>query len=742
MTPEEEAERNVRNLATAADGGSTALDDLTAAARRADATFAGSSLLFARNLGDAVSSVSASLGKGVRFFETRFQTLRQLTDYGINFNYSMEAMETQVNNARLTLGEFAGLVREGNDRFVGLGISVSSGATNFLNATATMLNATDEFGNRLENRIARLGYTTDETVEAFLNYQNQLKFSDMGRRRDEATLRRGFLEYTEVLDDLAKLTGKERDKIQETMTDAARDPVMMARDLSLQESVRGTSARIAGQIEAQFGPAMASVVKDMLGPGYLQNENKYAAPFDFVRTLEQIYIAQNNDDLTLVNQLSQRLNAEIARLPTSAEFQALGVHDRSPVGQFLRRAVSDMNAAGAGYLNYQRATQDLIREGNLNPTAMDVERRVQAELTRQRNLTTPPGPGEPRSGTEAYNAFIDSQIENERRNQTLRQGALDLAYTKLSGVITGLATTMGTLNSRLVQDIANVRATVDGLINGLGFSTTELQTQVQTAARTAASLGDEGFALSGSLQSLFDRYNSATNETDRQGILREMGDVLTAIQALQSQTMQIDARNAQIAIDGSNSTINIPGAALPPATNGGAGSNGSIGTLGAVGRIFKNYGTETMTALHGLEAVLTPDQLSDIVLRTVDSTLMAANNNLGQSGIDPSIRQVMRSFTTSLSSIDGRLNTIRSNFNDNRSLTNTNELGADAIGEIVATALGRMPSDMRDAFETALSNTIRNPIEQLVAVNIQNAETSSKIRRGITNMSTDYLRGA
>jgi len=130
------------------------------------------------------------------------------------------------------------------------------------------------------------------------------------------------------------------------------------------------------------------------------------------------------------------------------------------------------------------------------------------------------------------------------------------------------------------------------------------------------------------------------------------------------------------------------------------------------------------------------------VLRTVDSTLAAANNNLGQSGVDPSTRQIMRSFTTGLTSIDGRLNTIRSNFNDNRSLTNTNELGAEAIGEIVALALGRMPMDMRDAFETALSNTIRNPIEQLVAVNIQNAETSSKIRKGITNMSTDYLRGA
>jgi hypothetical protein len=742
LTAEEEAERNVRNLATAADGGSTALDDLTAAAKRADATFAGSSLLFARNLGDAVSSVSTSLGKGVRFFETRFQTLRQLTDYGINFNYSMEAMETQVLNARLELSEFAALVKGGNDRFVGLGVSVSSGATNFLNATATMLNATDEFGNRLENRIARLGYTTDETVEAFLNYQNQLKFSDMGRRRDEATLRRGFLEYTEVLDDLAKLTGKERDKIQETMTDAARDPVMMARDLSLQEGVRGTSAQIAGEIEAQFGPAMASVVKDILGPGYLQNENIYAAGFDFTRTLEQIRIAQDRNDLTLVNELKQTLASQMSRLPTSAEFQALGVHDRSPMGQFLRRAVSDMNAAGAGYLNYQRATQDLIREGNLNPTAMDVERRVQAELTRQRNLTSPPGPGEPPSGAEGYTAFIDSQIENERRNQTLRQNALDLAYSKLSGVVTGLATTMNILNTRLAQDIANVRATVDGLISGLSVSTTELESQVTAAARTAASLGDEGFALSGTLQSQFAQYASATNEADRTSQLRDIVDTLDRIAALDAQTTQINATQAQINIDGNGMTINIPGAALPTPANNGAGSNGSIGTLGAVGRLFKNYGTETMTALHGLEAVLTPDQLSDVVLRTVDSTLAAASNNLGQSGIDPSTRQIMRSFTTGLTSIDGRLNTIRSNFNDNRSLTNTNELGAEAIGEIVALALGRMPTDMRDAFETALSNTIKNPIEQLVAVNVQNAETSSKIRRGITNMSTDYLRGA
>jgi len=300
---------------------------------------------------------------------------------------------------------------------------------------------------------------------------------------------------------------------------------------------------------------------------------------------------------------------------------------------------------------------------------------------------------------------------------------------------------MNTLNTRLAQDIANVRGTVDGLIAGLSVSTTELESQVTKAARTAASLGDEGFALAGTLQSQFAQYTSTTNEADRTSQLRGIVDTLDKIAALETQTTRINANQAQVDINGNNVKINVPGAAQPGA-NGGAGTNGSIGTLGAVGRLFKNYGTETMTALHGLEAVLTPDQLSDVVLRTVDSTLAAANNNLGQSGIDPSTRQIMRSFTTGLTSIDGRLNTIRSNFNDNRSLTNTNELGAEAIGEIVALALGRMPMDMRDAFETALSNTIRNPIEQLVAVNIQNAETSSKIRKGITNMSTDYLRGA
>ena len=732
-------DEDLDKIGASASNSSEALDDLTAAARKADEIFNNRFVKFGTTVSDLVATLPGlgpSLAKGVSFFEDRFNTLRQFTDYGINFNYNMQLMDTTVTKARMNLTQFAGLVRENSQAFVGLGTSVNEGAINFLNSVDQMLNRS--VIPNLENEIAKLGFTTDETVEAFLNYQNQLKFSSYGRRRDEAELHRGFLEYTKTLDELAKLTGKERDKLQEAFIDEARQPSVIARDNQLGGDVQGTSAQIIAELQ-QFGPTIQNVARDILGQaGVLQGENVYAAQFEFVRTLEAIRAAQDRNDRTEVDRLKTLLAAQISTIPSSEVFTNMSGF-QNEFSQFMDKMVGEMASDQYGrgaYLNYQRAQQDLQTRLGRVPSPEEVHaevRRVLALQTPRAGTGTDDNGNPIRTGQEGYLEFLRLQIAGERKAQGLREMTIDEAYAHFEGIVTGMATLVTNLNDMIANDAEKARQAVRGLIDGMDISASEFQTVVTDAVNSGNALGTAGEDLAGQLQSKFDQYLSETNPVQRAELLSEMERILSGINRLESRTIRMDANNAQITISGSNLRLNpVPGQT-------GDDDGGRFGTIGRFGRIFKNFGLETRNfPLHGLESVLTPDQLGDLVYRTVSSTLYAANDSLSSSFDPSSARIISTTISSGMSGIEGRLNTLRNNVTNLASM-NTNTLEPDQISQIVTSALGSMPRDIRRGFEEALTNTIKTPIEQLVAVNTTNADESTKIRKRIGDMSNNLL---
>ena len=310
---------------------------------------------------------------------------------------------------------------------------------------------------------------------------------------------------------------------------------------------------------------------------------------------------------------------------------------------------------------------------------------------------------------------------------------IDEAYAHFEGIVTGMATLVTNLNDMIANDAEKARQAVRGLIDGMDISASEFQTVVTDAVNSGNALGTAGEDLAGQLQSKFDQYLSETNPVQRAELLSEMERILSGINRLESRTIRMDANNAQITISGSNLRLNpVPGQT-------GDDDGGRFGTIGRFGRIFKNFGLETRNfPLHGLESVLTPDQLGDLVYRTVSSTLYAANDSLSSSFDPSSARIISTTISSGMSGIEGRLNTLRNNVTNLASM-NTNTLEPDQISQIVTSALGSMPRDIRRGFEEALTNTIKTPIEQLVAVNTTNADESTKIRKRIGDMSNNLL---
>ena len=218
-------------------------------------------------------------------------------------------------------------------------------------------------------------------------------------------------------------------------------------------------------------------------------------------------------------------------------------------------------------------------------------------------------------------------------------------------------------------------------------------------------------------------------ETRRDELLREMRGIIA--QAPTVTNAEIQAREVLITM-GANGTVNLvnprntppPDPANPPAM---------FGSMKAFGRLFNNYGQETMQPLHGLEAVTTPSQMADIVMNAASGgrsalaqDLMAEISSIGDSGI-----------TSATSQMGGMLNTM------SRSILNSgfssNDMNIDLSS--LSAELARLPQTLRQPFEDALNNTIRQSIDMTAQKLALSEDHLRRLPKSIDGLSGDYMRG-
>ena len=154
-------EDNIRRAGNAASEASITLDDLAAAAKRADSAF-DNRFMNIRSVTDglnALGPVLSGLAKAFGVFEARFQTLARMSDYGAAFSFNIREMDQAALNARMTLGQLSGIVKENSQSLIMFGNDVTGGATQFTNVITSMQSAEAKFGQTLEQNARMLGYS-------------------------------------------------------------------------------------------------------------------------------------------------------------------------------------------------------------------------------------------------------------------------------------------------------------------------------------------------------------------------------------------------------------------------------------------------------------------------------------------------------------------------------------------------------------------------------------------------------
>ena len=714
---------------------STALDDLAAAARRADSTFTTGILAVPRTLGDAVANIVGDrLASPVRFFEARFQTLRQLTDFGINFNYSMQSMETAVNEARMDLSQFAGMVSKNSEIMGMFGENTSDGAQTFLNTISAAFDQVQANGNTIETNLARLGYTTDEITETFLNYQQQMVFSGVRDRRDRAAVNKASAEFAENLDELSTLTGRRRDQLADEFLEVSRRGDIMARARQLPENVRTMLGDTVAEFEQEFGPLMGGFMSDVLGPGFAQGQSVaiQTANEELANTAYAMRQAFEEGNAPEVERLKRLAAAQAARFMDSEEFINMAVYRGTEFGNTLAEAGEQI--AGAAYFARQNIRDRLERE--LGRPVSDQE--VADELQRMQSERRAAAQSQAET---AYNQFVDSQIALERAAQEARRIGIAESYEYLSGTITrvgglfeGLVTRLTGEASRQVQ---NLGVLVDALVDFIpGSDAADTQAEIERAA----SLGAAGAQIAGEMAAIAEELETATG--GRQAELQAQ------MAALVEQSRQIEAR--VVAINAATAEINLtdqdrerlmrlfgldgtPEGATPD-------QGGSIGTLGRFGSLFRNFGTESLVPLHNIESVLTPQQMGQVVESSAQGMARAVLSQVDEMNTDRTVQALLGSGFArqeQLSALQGSLNTVMRTVRTSLETGGSAEINLDGLEKEISL----IATQIKGPLEEAITRSLRPHLEQLVGYSRTTAETNTRIQRNIRGVVGDYTRG-
>jgi hypothetical protein len=751
-TPEELNEQQARaqeGVTASARESSTALDDLTAAARRADQTFASGILSVPRTLGDAVARVTGdTLATPIRFFEARFQTLQRLTDYGINFNYSMRGMETAANDARMELGDLANIVKSSNDQLTMLGVGANDGIQNFTNLLANAYTLQYKFGNDIETNLRRLGFSTEELRESFLDYNTILAYSRSNEIRSTTQRNLQAAEYAELLDDISNLTGKRRDQISDEIVQAARQGNVQARAAQLPVEMRDQYTTFLGSMRAQFGQNIGDLTEDLLGPGAGQTSTTRLLQGQmqaFSRTMHQL------------RRLYEDPNAspqEIARLESLARAQAAQTSELNRSGLAVWNRVTDAGGVISDTMTQTAQAQAVYAEAEerlrsqrgagarITPAeiAQEVSRLNQERRDRaQRNAPA-------NSELASYQQFISNQIALERGQQRARALTIDFAYDNFSTVVTETGELVEDFVNGLFGpegDLQKAFNRFQGWINDVsgGSEIVRGNAAARAAQERAYGLQAEGIRLAGELQDIRQQLSDPNlTEARRLELLEDRSRVMDQIRELGVSNMIVNAQAAAIQIDNPDSVdilSRVPGS---EAAQSGAGGTNAIGTMGTIGRLFKDFGEESLVRLHGIESVQTPAQVAEVMRMSSMGTMQALADSLTNQGSGretiAQIRTVARTNTTVL---DSMLNSFRNNMRDIATRTETSPTIEPDV--IIREIMNQLPRQLRTSLEDAITSTLKPSLDSLVTVNTAAAESSDQIRRHTRNINRDYMRG-
>ena len=671
---------------------------------------------------DKIPGLDGKVAQSMKFAEGYIGVWQGLTRSGVNFNNEIDEMILATGRANIQLEQLSRMVQESGAAFAAIGGIAQSGVDSFL-ASQTIFNAElNGTFNPLRVQLERLGYTSESIADSFLAYDQIQAISGIRDRRVGFERNRAATDFAKTMDELARLTGKQISQLEKEAAEISRQ----------------------GNIFA-FGAGLDTEVKDELRNG-LQELNEVAPVVkDFATDLITRGFPNPNDPAMMA------LNAAAPELRESL----LAARDAFLDGDETRAQILMDNAVGEAKL--LRHNQFLIRQAMLGGAteitgaSMDIMTQLNSGIAIGGDAIREFAAKE--FGVDAEDVTGDQMaqaqammIEENRKAQVAgSEGLLDaylgsmrtvqsLAMEMQEDVVNGIFSTLETgidkfqayidtklslaniYDSGMNDLIREILGDANGPQAGANVVMANAQRAIELLNRRATALSDEDNPeaiakvqdIVSSLETNIQRLSTDANDDDAKASIRQLTTAITRI--ISETNPDIYATLTQEEMErllASIKDISVPAY--------------STGTMGQEGKLFQNFGSETLAKLHGLEAVVTPDQMQSIVSQSALGAVQGMSSAINES----------RNTSTTLQGMLNTIRTIPAQLQQPEQIQNETN---------VEEMMNNLTRQLKAPLEEAMKSTLVPKLEQLVSVSTQNVEMSNKVRKGISGLDGDMLR--
>jgi hypothetical protein len=561
------------------------------------------------------------LGGFFGMLDQNLDVLRQVSGVGAAFDNSIRTLRQAANDTLMMPDEFARTIAQNTDAIMYMGTTMTDGAQRFSRVSRDL----QESGGF--EQLMNLGYTVEEINDGLLSYTRTQALRGRLQEMTDRQLREGTREYLENLDAVSKLTGLQRDELERAQATEALNAQsrFFAREIEQAGgNVENFNSGLAA-IDRLLGPTWATGFRDALDGTMQQSEEGRALLA--VTGPEILRVAQEfrrTQDITTLFDNLQRLGVQAEETGMGLGGVLLGSLQDDVMGSVFNEAtraaalnIGDMNDALGEQGQRGGVTSQLITfEENMRrvqqaitDTFLSQELALLPDLLGRINnyidIDNPEGLiGTFRSSFAAVTEYFD-QFMADADEQGLFPTIMDRVTSAFETIWESVKNIW--TNNETVQEI---KTAIMEFVNGLGITDTirGIVDTVREFFTGPQSGGGESF-FGRMIDDLADRFLNG----------EAMGEFL------QNLSMTLEATGLRLLENLPFGLFNSDMAARLAELEGLGFSSGTQG--------FMNFGSGTMAALHGREAVIPYNSPAGQLLR---------DSGYGSNG-----NQVDRSSTTS-----------------------------------------------------------------------------------------------
>jgi len=534
-----------------------------------------------------LSNSARDAGEGIAKFGTNaYRTFQDLSKSGASFSGDLVGMTAAAYNSRLSLAEFGQVIKDNSSSLTGLGGNVTRGAEAFARLSKSF------FDDKASQELRNLGYTSKDLNEVLAIQAGQQKSSfkdtEDGRRQSNIAARNLAIE----MDTIAKLTGKSREAQMEEMK----------------------RKQVDGQVESKFRLIALEQGEEKAAQVRLAFEQQRAAAAK--RGDEEIFKQQfaTGTYMTEAAATEAALKGRQAR-ETENQARELG---RGNISGALE-ASSKADVAALSNANNKTILQVARFGGAIGPAGDAAQKMIEA---------TDPMYQSVKKVADANGILLKTQEDYAK--------ALRLT---LNGITEAQAGRRQEIDEKTGKPIGAFRD-VSGTARA-GAAAETVSQDIKAVAASFVIAGDKGKELSDTFGAMAKAGLSLIDRAKIEEELNKAGkparpDIGSASPA--ERKADAEARGGTI---GTLSRVfdkvtSITADGVKSIFVGGVDvlKSRETGSLGMTGKLIEDFGSGTLTMLHGKEGVITQDQLTNLAsgLReeSVASAIGVLKSSLGK----------------------------------------------------------------------------------------------------------------